>query len=216
MRSTTQACAAREIHPELQALKSGDVIPATPEGEDGFEVLRVEPPRVLALGGLYDVAQGRQLAFAAERPERFWHVTWVFVLEPLDANHTRLHARVRGAFPSSELWHALWIRPVHEAMQAAQLRHLSERVEGRATRDDYHDVIEGIGAAAMLLALLTPSEADERSHFGLGEAEVSRSFEGDELVQTPRWISFAMDRRMLHGIKQRAERLHGAAARPSP
>jgi len=179
---------AREVHPELQALTAGDLIGATPDGKAHFEVLRVEPPHLLALGGLYDRKGEQRLAFAAARPEHFWHVTWVFVLEPLDATTTRLHVRVRGAFSASELWHALWVRPVHELMQSAQLRHLKARVEGRLSRDDYHDVLEGIGgAAAMVLALLQPWRAEERSHLGSSESEAARSFEGDDLVPEPRW-----------------------------
>ena len=38
------APSAREIHPDLQSLAVGDVIPATPETKDGFEVLAIEPP----------------------------------------------------------------------------------------------------------------------------------------------------------------------------
>lgn len=34
---------ARELHPALQSLEVGQVIPATPDGTDGFEVLAIEP-----------------------------------------------------------------------------------------------------------------------------------------------------------------------------
>jgi hypothetical protein len=61
---------AREIHPELQRIEVGETLPATPEGDDGFEVLRVEPPRVLILGGLFDPVADSQLSFASPRPER--------------------------------------------------------------------------------------------------------------------------------------------------
>jgi len=67
---------AREIHPELQRLDVEDVIPATPRGLDGFEVLRVEPSRVLVLGGLQDVRAGqmdrRMLVGVKQRAERSW------------------------------------------------------------------------------------------------------------------------------------------------
>jgi hypothetical protein len=46
---------AREIHPGYQSIVVGDVIPATPHGCDGFEVLRVDAPCALVLGGLFDV-----------------------------------------------------------------------------------------------------------------------------------------------------------------
>ena len=87
---------AREIHPELQRLDVEDVMPATPRGREGFEVLRMEPPDLLVLGGLHDVGRRRQLPFGAARPRRYWHVSWAFVLEPLDSRSTRFSVRARG------------------------------------------------------------------------------------------------------------------------
>ncbi|MFO0757874.1 MAG: hypothetical protein U0359_15365 [Byssovorax sp.] len=121
---------AREIHPELQHLAVGEIIPATPDGNDGFEVLAVDDHRALVLGGLFDVGAGKQIPFSAPRPPRYWHVTWAFVLEPLDASSTRLHVRARAAYSPDERLHVAWIRPVHALMQATQLRHLAERAEG--------------------------------------------------------------------------------------
>ncbi|HMI84299.1 MAG TPA: hypothetical protein VK550_09410 [Polyangiaceae bacterium] len=111
---------AREIHPELQALRVGDVLPAAPESDDGFEVLRIEENRALVLGGLYDTDRRRQLPFASTRPDRFWQITWAFVLEPLDATHTRLHVRARAAFPQTGRVHVTWIKFVHHPMESAQ------------------------------------------------------------------------------------------------
>lgn len=179
---------AREIHPELQRIAVGDVLPATPESDDGFEVLRVEAPRVLLLGGLFDPDHGKQLPFAAPRPERYWHVTWAFVLERLDAHSTRLHVRARASFPARGRLHAAWIRPVHRFMEAAQLRHLAARAEGRLPQDDWRDVAEGVGGAAvMVAAYLTPFLRRARSRWGLDEPAASRPYPGDDLVPEPRW-----------------------------
>ncbi len=179
---------ARELHDELQTLRVGDVIPARPEGDDGFEVLRIEAPRVLVLGGLYDVAAGRQQRFAAPRPQRFWQVSWAFVLEPLDEHTTRLHVRARGAFAASERLHAAWIRPVHHLMETAQLRHLAARAEGRLPRDDVHHVLEGLGGVAiMALAFLTPFLRRARNHWGLAERDAARAYPGDGVLAEPRW-----------------------------
>jgi hypothetical protein len=62
------ARSAREIHPELGRLAVGQVLPATPDGDDGFEVLRVEPPRLLVLGGLFDPDAGHQLPSTTRAP----------------------------------------------------------------------------------------------------------------------------------------------------
>ena len=179
---------AREVHPELQRLAVGDVIAATPEGQDGFEVLALRAPRALVLGGLHDVVEGRQLPFGDARPERYWHVTWSFVLEPLDGNCTRLHARARAAWSPSEGLHAAWIRPVHHFMQEAQLRELAARAEGRLPRDDWRDVLDGAGGVAWMLgALLTPFLRGARNHWGLDESEAARPRPGDEVIPEPRW-----------------------------
>lgn len=178
----------RELHPELTELAVGDVIPATAKGEDGFEVLHLAPERCLVLGGLYDVDRHRQLPFAAARPGRFWHVTWSFVLEPLDAQTTRLHVRARAAFPALERVHAAWIRPAHQLMESAQLRNLAARAEGRLARDDWRDVLSGAGGAAiMATAFLSSFLRPLRSHWGVSDVVAARDYPGDELVDKPRW-----------------------------
>jgi hypothetical protein len=179
---------AREVHPELQELAVGDVIRATPEDDDGFEVLRLDGPRVLILGGLYDSERGRQIPFRSPRPSRYWHVTWAFVLEPLGPAETRLHVRARAAFPAGKSLHAAWIRPVHRLMERRQLRNLAARAEGRLRRDTARDVISGIGgAAAMAAAFFTPFLRGRRSHWGLAEHEARAVWPADQLVPEPRW-----------------------------
>lgn len=198
---------AREIHPELQDLRVGQVIAASPEGRDGFEVLSItagvlagtlqseradtapiDAPRALILGGLFDPEANRQLPFATARPSRFWQVTWAFVLEPLTATSTRLHVRVRAAFSDDQRLHAAWIAPVHHFMEAAQLRHLKMRAEGRAPRDDLGDILEGVGGAAIMVAgFLSPFARHARSHWGIDQATADRRYPGDELIEAPRW-----------------------------
>lgn len=182
------APSAREIHPELQHLAVGDVIPATPDGADGFEVLAIDPGRSLVLGGLFDVNAGKQLRFASARPARYWQITWAFVLERLDDATTRLHVRARASFPHAEKLHFAWIRPVHALMQTSQLGHLAARAEGKLARDTIGDVGAGAGGAAIIvLAWLTPFLRPARSHWGLSEEEASAPRVGDELIPEPRW-----------------------------
>jgi hypothetical protein len=178
---------AREIHAELQEVEVGKILPATPDGDDGFEVLRVDPPRVLILGGLFDPVAQSQLPFASPRPDRYWHVSWAFVLEPLDGE-TRLLVRGRAAFSKRERLHAAWIRPVHHFMQQAQLRGLAARVEGLLPRDGVREATSGlVGASEMALRFLTPFVRGSRSHWGLDEEASGRDYPGDELVGNPRW-----------------------------
>ena len=179
---------ARELHPELLHPTVGQILPATPDGDDGFEVLAIEPRRAFVVGGLHDADAKRQLPFQAPRPPRYWHVTWAFVLEPLDAERTRLHVRARAAFPPSGRLHVAAIRPVHHLMQTVMLRHLAARAEGRVPRDDARDVFAGMsGAAIMLAAFVSPFHRGARSHWGVERATVERAHPGDELVRDPRW-----------------------------
>lgn len=190
---------ARELHPEWQELEVGQLVSASAEGTGGFEVLRIESERVLILGGLFDSAQGQQQPFASPRPERYWQVTWAFVLEPLDVEHTRLWVRARAAFSADQAGHARVIRPVHFVMESAQLRHLRARVEHTLARDDARDVTEGLsGAARVALSLITPWLRDAHSHWGLSVADAQRTYPGDELVPTPRWS-------WTHGVEIAAE-----------
>jgi hypothetical protein len=187
-----------ELVPELQQLAVGQVIPAEPEGHEGFEVLSIDAPHSLVLGGLYDAEAKTQLPFRAPRPERFWQTTWAFALERLDERSTRLHVRARAAFPESGRFHALWIRPVHHFMQQQMLEHLAVRVEQRLRPNDYRDVLAGAGGAALMLAaLLTPFLRRKRSHWGVEPSEAASARPGDDLVPEPLWS-------WTHGIEIQA------------
>lgn len=186
---------AREIHPELQDIHLGDVLPATPDGESGFEVLRLEENRALVLGGLYDATGERQLRFTAPRPDTFWHATWSFVLEPLGDGRTQLYVRARVAYSEGGELFAAWTRIKHELMQTAQLHHLAARIEGRMPADDFRDVAAGIGGAAiMVAAMLTPFLRSARSHWGIDAATADRAYPGDPIISAPRWT-------YTHGIE---------------
>jgi hypothetical protein len=179
---------ARELHPEWLNIEVGQVLPASPDSDEGFEILRIEPLKALILGGLFDSGADKQLPFGTARPKRYWQVTWAFVLEVLDANTTRLTVRARAAFPGSGRLHVATIRPVHHLMQTTMLRRLAARAEGRLPRDDLGDVLAGIGGAGrMIAALFAPFHRRARCHWGLDEATAGRSYPGDELVPAPRW-----------------------------
>jgi hypothetical protein len=187
---------AREIHPELQEIRVGDVLPVTPEGPNGFEVLRVEENRALVLGGLDDSELGKQLPFASARPDRYWQYTWSFVLEPLDDQHTRLHVRVRVAFARNSALYLAGIKYVHHFMEKAQLRHLAARAEGRLSANQPRDVLAGAGGAAIMAAgLLTPFLRRARSHWG-SMKRCCAGIPGDELVENPRWVGRMAPRSM--------------------
>jgi len=88
---------AREIHPELQAIAVGDVLPARPGHVEGFEVLLVDEPRALVLGGLYD---GERVAFTRRGDGYATEVRIggvVFPRRPIGLGHFPRHLRgIRG------------------------------------------------------------------------------------------------------------------------
>lgn len=95
----------RQIVPELQQLKVGDLIPFGPQGLRA-PVLAIEPLRVLALGG-YDPQNGG--------------ATWVFELHPEDEHTTRLVTRTRARWPNWNLRAILSQRPGGPDMPAPNL-----------------------------------------------------------------------------------------------
>ncbi|WP_020578538.1 hypothetical protein [Actinopolymorpha alba] len=178
---------AREIHPELQDLRVGDVLPATPRGDLGLEVLQFEPNRALVLAGLFDVDGRQQLPFSGPRPERYWQLTWAFVLDPLDGR-TRLTVRAKGASAGLGRMGRAWKGALRRWLQFVQLRHLRDRAEGRVGRDDWRDVGEGVtGAGVMAAGLVTPFLRPRRRRWGVNAAAERATHPGDELVAEPRW-----------------------------
>jgi hypothetical protein len=182
---------ARVIVPALQHLEVGQVLPATPEGDDGFTVLRIDPERALVLGGAFDMHAGHAVEFFGALPQSYWRVTWAFVLEPVDAEHTRLLVRSRVDFePRSVGLRLLWMRPIHHFMQSEQLRNLAARAED--TLPHHHDgpreIGEGlVGMLQIVAALATPFLRDRRSRWGLPSELAAREYPGDAFVPQPRW-----------------------------
>jgi hypothetical protein len=101
---------ADRIVPELQDLAVGDLIEIAPEM--GFEVLELEPNRFL----LTITEDG----------------SWVWVLDPVDADTTRLVTRMRGTWPPG-LGNALLFGIPNElgslVMQPKTLRGIQQRAE---------------------------------------------------------------------------------------
>jgi hypothetical protein len=116
---------ARRVIPELQQIRVGDVLPWKPEGEDGFTVLSQKENEALVLGTA-DLLKGPHL------PSTPFDDTWVFVLEPIGEQATRLMTRVRAdSRPALRMrLMGMWLSLAHWIMERAQLRNLKRRVEG--------------------------------------------------------------------------------------
>lgn len=106
---------ADQIHPEWQALRVGDPIRMGPDGKapPPFIVAQIAPGRALVLG--HHNAQGTG-----------WRDTYAFVLEPIDAQHTRLihRSRARELFAFDRA-----LEPGYFLMERAMLLGIKQRVE---------------------------------------------------------------------------------------
>lgn len=115
---------ADHVIPEFQHIAVGDILPAKPDGEDGFAVLRAEPAKALVLGSPSLLPGGRNWGGPAE-------ATWSFSLEPIGDAATHLVVRVRAAYaPSATMAVFSGLIPVvHDFMERKQLRTLKQRIE---------------------------------------------------------------------------------------
>ena len=123
---------ADRIEPAWQTLVVGDRVASRPDGSRWFDVVVVEPQRVLVLRASLRVPSGRPYAPGSGRPRRYSDSTWAFILLPLRPGRTRLLVRSRNvASPRLVLGAAnlLFWNPAHLVMQRRQLARLAERAE---------------------------------------------------------------------------------------
>ena len=121
---------ADEIVPELQALAVGDRIPDGEPDTAWYDVVEMDPARALVLHSTTHLpVQWRH----NPRLGAWVDWTWVFVLEPLGADATRLILRTRGR--CGPWWlRALFVGaiiPADFVMARSMLRGIRSRAEGR-------------------------------------------------------------------------------------
>jgi hypothetical protein len=116
------------IHPELQDIHAGDIIPALPDRPGGFCVLSVDPPRSLILGSP-SLLPGQDPAKQAGEPP--WRDTWAFALEPIGDDATQVITRVRAEYTKSVKLALVtsFMSAAHAVMGRAQLRNIKRRAE---------------------------------------------------------------------------------------
>jgi hypothetical protein len=84
---------ARRVIPELQDLKVGDSIKIAPQLV--FEVVAIEPQRLITLYGGLDTSTGEKLEPTKPLPEQYLSTSWVWLLEEVDSDSTRLLVNFR-------------------------------------------------------------------------------------------------------------------------
>jgi len=124
---------ANRIIPELQDLKVGDPIKIFETAP--YDVVILEPNRVLALLARVDWDTEETFELSETMPANFMNNSWVYVLEPADANSSRLLVRWRGDY-SPKLGNALALGIPTEAgaliMQPKMFKGIKARAEGAA------------------------------------------------------------------------------------
>ena len=119
---------AETVVADLQDVKVGSIMPALPGETNGFNVLYVDPLRVLVLGWV-------------PTPGAVPMMTWAFVLEEARKGATRLIVRARGSSsyqPPFGLprWSAKAVMPLlHFVMERRQLLGIARRAESGLDSD---------------------------------------------------------------------------------
>ncbi len=120
--------ASQRILPEFQNLQAGDHIPM---GDTSFRVIDIQPERYMLLEPAFDSAPHKTADPQAS--DATPHTGFNFILEPIDAQTTRLIARMR--IVSRSLWETLFVvgflEPGHAIMQIKMLHGIKSRVEGK-------------------------------------------------------------------------------------
>ncbi len=126
---------ADRIVPELQNLQVGDIIAMAP-GDFGPPVASIEPERALVLGGEVEGENEGEEADPEGPPGMGagFGASWLFFLEPVDENTTRLIERFRYQHPPGAFnaLFALILEPVSFIMTQKMLRGIKQRAEAEA------------------------------------------------------------------------------------
>ena len=122
---------ADQILPKYQDLSPGDRLRLGPEGYPFFTAVEVDPGRSLVLMSGPQPADDEDVAWG-----------WVFVLEPVDGDTTRLIARNRVEYPPTFGNRLMWrgfVHPVAFVMERRMLHTLRERAESMNGKVDGSD-----------------------------------------------------------------------------
>jgi len=128
-----ERCSAKRIIPELQDLKVGDVIEIATGM--GYAVAGLEPEQALILHSILDAGKWESVSSGDPLPEKYLRSGWVWFLEEIDEDTTRLIVRVRSDHDPgllSTLSTAISNILGRVVMQPKTLKVLKQRAEARA------------------------------------------------------------------------------------
>ena len=82
-----------KILPEFQQPKIGDLIPFSPK--DAYPVVICQPGKAMAIENWYDLNKNSVYNQALESPMNYLHLSWLWMVEPLDDHRSRFISRNR-------------------------------------------------------------------------------------------------------------------------
>lgn len=124
---------ARQILPEFQNLKVGDVIPMTADGKMAMPVVMLEPERYLVMGGTMNTKTGGPADPNDPTVTGFFSGTWALVLDEVGVNTTRLIVRTRLNWNDGLATTSFYaLEPGAFLMNRKMLLGIKERVEAPA------------------------------------------------------------------------------------
>jgi hypothetical protein len=127
---------AERIIPELQDLKVGDQIKIN--ADSPFEVVALEPARLLALLARSDLETGESFELSGPAPAKYMNQSWVYHLREIDGDSTRLVVRWRGDYSpgfANSLFFGMSVEAGALLMQYKMLQGIKERAEAQQALD---------------------------------------------------------------------------------
>jgi hypothetical protein len=114
------------ILPELQNLRTGDLIRLGPQGYPCFVVSSLDPCRSLVLVSA-DPKNGQPVEYQTGMDKGYSIATWQFILEPAEAGAVRLLIRQRLAFSPDMKWVWRLTEPVAFVMERKMMLGIRRR-----------------------------------------------------------------------------------------
>lgn len=121
---------ANRVIPELQGLQVGDRIHIA--APIGYTVTAIEPERALVLHSRVDIRTGEPWGPSGPLPDKYLNASWVWHLDPVAENETRLIVRFRQDYDRSllnEVMYGIVTKLGGFLMERKTLRGLQQRAE---------------------------------------------------------------------------------------
>ena len=119
-----------EVLPEFQDPEIGDIIPFSPE--DGYPLVICESGRSMAIETCFDLDDNVLYDPALASPENYFHLTWLWHIEPTTEHRSRFFSRNRLEYSKSiknKVIFGLLMEPIVFAMDRKMCLGIKRRAE---------------------------------------------------------------------------------------